>query len=58
MFNPPPSPIELGFWPQLGATGEFSGFFWLIGTGRPLRNFRTTFDGLASRGSRFAIYWF
>ena len=48
MFNPPP--IELVFWPYLGATQEFSGIFWLIGTGRPLRNFRTTAtsDGSAS----------
>ena len=38
-FRGPVGGPKWPFWPQLGATGEFSGYFWLIWTGRPLRTF-------------------
>ena len=48
------------FRPSLGATGEFSGIFWLIGTAFGLRNFLTltTLGGVSQLFRQFAIYWF
>ena len=51
------------FWPRLGATGEFSGFFWLIGTAFASRNFLTltTLGGFTFREIRnllgFGAVW-
>ena len=53
-----PSPLQ-PFWPYFGATGEFSGISWLIGTVFVLRNFLTlTLVGFSQFFWQFAIYWF
>ena len=41
------------FWPYLGATGEFLGMFWLIGTAFAVGNFLT----LTMFFDKIAIYW-
>ena len=56
-------PTKDPFWPSLGATGEFSGIFQLIGTAFAFRNFLTltTFPTFPDVSPEFfekiAIYW-
>ena len=54
-------PHRAGFLAVTRCHRRFSGFFWLIQTGRPFRNFCTTAssDGSASCGgdSRFTGFW-